>query len=139
MNLISRLLLGLALLAGLANGPALAGATDPLFINLTTDDGHRATMALNFGAKQLERGHPVTVFLNDRGAMLGSRTKVAEFAAQQQLIDGLLAKGATVIACPMCMKHHGVDPADLLPGIQTGNPDLTGDALFQDNTKTLSW
>jgi sulfur relay (sulfurtransferase) complex TusBCD TusD component (DsrE family) len=139
MTVITRLLLGLALLAGLATGPALAGATDPLFINLTTDDGHRATMALNFGAKQLERGHPLTVFLNDRGVMLGSRAKVAELANQQQLIEGVLAKGATIIACPMCMKHHGVDPADLLPGIQTGNPDLTGDALFQDNTKTLTW
>ena len=139
MNRISRLLLGLALLAGLANGPALAGATDPLFINLTTDDGYRAKMALSFGAKQLERGHPLTVFLNDRGVMLGSRTKVAELATQQQLIDELLAKGATVIVCPQCMKRHGVDPQDLLPRIQTGNPDLTGDALFQDNTKTLSW
>ena len=47
--------------------------------------------------------------------------------------------GAMVIACPMCMKHYGVQEADLLPGIKVGQPDLTGDQLFKDNTKTLTW
>jgi len=29
--------------------PALAGDTDPLFVNMTTDDAHRANMAITFG------------------------------------------------------------------------------------------
>jgi sulfur relay (sulfurtransferase) complex TusBCD TusD component (DsrE family) len=139
MKMISRLFLGLALLAGIAAGPVLAGAVDPLFINLTSDDGHRANMALKFGAAQLELGHPLTVFLNDKGVVIASKAKVADFSQQQEAIQGLVAKGATIIACPFCMKHYGVDPADLLPGVQVGNPKLTGGALFQDNTKTLTW
>jgi len=39
----------------------------------------------------------------------------------------------------MCMKHYGVKEADLLPGIKVGNPEVTGGALFKDNTKTLTW
>lgn len=46
------------------NSNAIAGAADPLFVNATTDDGHRATMALTFSQHQLERKHPV------KGAML---------------------------------------------------------------------
>jgi sulfur relay (sulfurtransferase) complex TusBCD TusD component (DsrE family) len=139
MRLIGRLLIAFAMLAGLAAGPALAGATDPLFVNLTTDEGHRANMAIGFSENQLERGHPLTVFLNDKGVFLGSKGKASEFGSQQKALAGLMAKGATVIACPMCMKHYGVTEADLIPGIKVGNPDLTGGALFQDNTKSLTW
>lgn len=45
----------------------------PLFINMTTNDPHRANMALSFGMKQLDRGHPLTVFLNDLAFMLAQR------------------------------------------------------------------
>jgi sulfur relay (sulfurtransferase) complex TusBCD TusD component (DsrE family) len=139
MRLIARLLIAVALLAGLAAGPALAGATDPLFVNLTTDEGHRANMAIAFGRNQLERGHPLTVFLNDKGVFIGSKAKASEFGDQQKALEALMAKGATVIVCPMCMKHYGVTEADLIPGLKVGNPALTGDALFQDNAKSMTW
>ena len=96
-------------------------------------------MALNFGKNQLERGHPLTIFLNDKGVLIGTRANAAAFADQQKALADLLSKGATVIICQMCMKHYGVEKADLLPGLKIGNPDLTGSALFQDNTKTLTW
>jgi hypothetical protein len=44
-----------------------------------------------------------------------------------------------VIACPMCMKEYGVKDADLLPGIKVGSPEIVGDALFKNDTKTLTW
>jgi len=138
MTLLARLLLPLALIIGVA-APALAGDSDPLFINLTTDDSHRANMALNFGAKQMERGHPLTVFLNDKGVLLGAKGNSATFAGQQRELTDLMGKGALVIACPMCMKHYGVAEADLITGVQVGNPDLTGGALFKDDTQTLTW
>ncbi len=129
----------LAFLLAMVGSNVLAGANDPLFINMTTDDGHRAAMALTFGRNQLERGHPLTVFLNDKGVYVGSRLQTHRFPEQQNLLTELMAKGASVIACPMCMKHYGVQPADLLPGIQVGKPELTGAALFRDNSRTLTW
>ena len=41
--------------AGASGGAAPADSkADPLFINMTTDDPHRANMALSFGMKQLD-------------------------------------------------------------------------------------
>lgn len=43
-----------------------------------------------------------------------------------------------MLVCPMCSKKFGVAEADLVPGAKLGNPDITGAALFKDNSKTLS-
>ena len=139
MKLLSRLLLAFALIVGSLATPALAVNTDPLFVNLTTDDPHRANMGITFGKNQIERGHPLTIFLNDKGVFIGSKANAAKFADQQKVLGELMSKGAVVLICPMCMKHYGVKEADLLPGLKVGNPELTGGALFKDNTKSLTW
>jgi hypothetical protein len=102
---------------------ALAGANDPLFINLTTDDAHRSTMAITFGKHHSGNGHP------------GSE----KYAAQQKELTEIISKGGLVIICPSCLKNSGYTEADLIPGIKIGSPKLTGDALFKDGTKTMSW
>jgi sulfur relay (sulfurtransferase) complex TusBCD TusD component (DsrE family) len=127
------------LLLALLGSAAWAGANDPLFINMTSDEGHRISMALSFGAKQQALGHPLTLFLNDKGVLVGSKAHAKQYPEQQRMIAEILAKGGTVIICPMCMKHYGVQEADLLPGLKVGNPELTGAALFKDNGKTLTW
>ena len=81
----------------------------------------------------------MTVFLNDRGVYLGSKAKAEPFAEQQKALAELMGKGAVVIVCPLCMKHYGVAQTDLIPGAQVGNPELTGNALFRDDTRTLTW
>lgn len=139
MKFIANLFFALALIVGSITTPAFAGDTDPLFVNLTTDDSHSANMAITFAKSQFERGHPLTIWLNDKGVFIGSKAKAAKFADHQKMLAELLNKGAVVISCPMCMKHYGVKEADLLPGIKVGNPELTGGALFKDNTKTLTW
>lgn len=128
-----------ALVLALMGPAAHAGANDPLFINMTSDDGHRATMAIGFGAKQHALGHALTLFLNDKGVLVGSKANAGKYAEQQKAIADILARGGAVIACPLCMKHYGVKEGDLLPGIKVGNPELTGAALFKDNGKTLTW
>jgi sulfur relay (sulfurtransferase) complex TusBCD TusD component (DsrE family) len=139
MKSLPRLLLAFALVIGNVAAPAFAGDTDPLFVNLTTDDVHRASMAISFGKNQLERGHPLTIFLNDKGVFLGSKAKSSKFKGQQKMLGEIQGKGAVVLVCPMCMKHYKVKESDLLPGLKVGNSELTGGALFRDNTKTLTW
>jgi predicted peroxiredoxin len=126
-------------LSQIAIVPAFAGDTDPLFVNTTTDQPHRAKMALVFSKNQLDRKHPVAIFLNDRGVLIASKANGETLKEQQDLLKALIAAGATVIACPMCMEHYGVKEADLLPGIKIGNPEVVESALFKDNTKTLTW
>lgn len=142
LTLLALVVLG-GLLASCAAAPLVttpaAGNTDPLFINMTTDDPHRANMALSFGKNQLDRGHPLTVFLNDKGVFVGSTANADKFTEQQKTIAALLEKGAVVFSCPMCMEHYGVGEADLLPGIKVSNPDAIGEVLFKANTQTLTW
>ena len=139
MKMLTGLVLASALALCASNAPALAGPTDPLFVNMTADEPHRASMAISFGKAQLERGHPLTVFLNDKGVLVGAKAQAAKYGEHQKMLGELIEKGATVIACPMCMKYYGIEKEDLLPGVQVGKPELTGGALFKDNTKTMSW
>ena len=116
-----------------------SGKGDALFINLTSDDPHRVNMALSFGMKQLDRGHPLTVFLNDKGVYVGSAANASKFTEQQPTIAALLTKGAVVFTCPMCMEHYGIKQADLIPGLKVSDPDAIGEYLFKPNTQTLTW
>ncbi|MCB1505109.1 MAG: DsrE family protein [Hyphomicrobiaceae bacterium] len=119
--------------------PASAGDSDPLFVNMTTSDAHRAEMAIGFSRKQQERKHPVTVFLNDKGVAVAAKSKAGEFAKHQGMLAQIIKDGGTVIVCPMCMKHYGIAKDDLIDGAQVGNPELTGGLLFKDGTQTLTW
>jgi sulfur relay (sulfurtransferase) complex TusBCD TusD component (DsrE family) len=116
-----------------------SGTGDPLFINQTSDDPHRVNMALSFGMKQLDRGHPLTVFLNDKGVYVGSAANASKFTEQQATIAALLKKGAVVFICPMCMEHYEIKQADLIPGLKVSDPDAIGEYLFKPNTQTLTW
>ena len=139
MKFVTQLLLAFALIIGSIATPAFAGESDPLYVNLTTNEPHRANMAITFSKNQFERGHPLTIFLNDKGVFLGSKANAAAFPEHQKMLAELANKGAVVLICPMCMKQHGIKEADLLPGVKIGNAELTGNALFKDNTKTLTW
>lgn len=139
MKLLFKLLFAIALNVVNIGMSVVADNNDPLFINLTTDNSHRADMAISFGNNQLKRGHPLTIFLNDKGVFIGSKENSAKFVEQQKMLGELMNKGATLLICRMCMKHYDVKETDLLPGLKMSNPDITGNALFQDNTKTLSW
>jgi predicted peroxiredoxin len=136
MKLIAFLLVVSAITAGQL---AFAGDKDPLFVNMTADEPHRASMAMAFSKNQSDLGHPITIFLNDKGVLVGSKANTGKYKEQQDSLVILMKKGAIVIACPMCMEHYGVKESDLLDGIKVGNPELTGSALFKDNTKTLTW
>lgn len=118
---------------------AFTGVNDPLFINLSTDEMHRATMAINFGKHHSANGHPLTIFLNDKAVMLGVKAGSSKFADQQQASSEVISSGALVIMCPMCLKQAGFTEADLIAGVKLGSPKVTGDALFKDGTKTMSW
>ena len=126
-------------LSCLSIAPAMGADSDPLFVSLTTDDAYRSTLAITVSTRMFERGHPLTIFFNDRGILVASKKNAEKFADQQAALVKLAQDGATLLACPNCMKHYGIAETDLVDGIRVGNPQVTGDALFRDGTKTLSW
>lgn len=113
--------------------------SDPLFINMTTDDMHRAEMAIGFGKNQLLKGHSLVVFINDKGVMVASKKNKHHYMMQQQMILDIIKSGGVVYACPSCMKFYKIDTADLVEGVKVSNPDLMEGELFKPNMKTLSW
>lgn len=126
----------LALIGLVLAAPAGAQQSGSLFVNLTTDEPHRANMAMTFSKRILEGGHPVTVWLNDRGVFLASRQHNDQFADQQKALADLMDNGANVIICPFCAAHYEVDLDNIVDGIQTGGADVP---LFQEGTRTLTW
>lgn len=118
---------------------AFSAANDPLFINLSTDEASRASMAINFGKHHFSSGHPLTIFLNDKAVILGVKAGSIKYAEQQQALSEAITAGALIIMCPICLKQAGYSEADLFTGVKLGGPKVTGDALFKDGTKTMSW
>jgi sulfur relay (sulfurtransferase) complex TusBCD TusD component (DsrE family) len=116
-----------------------ASNLDPLFVSLTSDEPNRASMALNFSKHHAANGHPLSVFLSDKGVYLGVRAGASSHPEQQKLLLEMIASGSTVIMCPPCLRHYGFTEADLLPGIKLGGVKVTGEVLFKPNTKTMSW
>jgi sulfur relay (sulfurtransferase) complex TusBCD TusD component (DsrE family) len=116
-----------------------ASNLDPLFVSLTSDEPHRASMALNFSKHHAANGHPLSVFLSDKGVYLGVKAGSSSHPEQQKLLLEMIASGSAVIMCPPCLRHYGFTEADLLPGIKLGGAKVTGEALFKPNTKTMSW
>lgn len=90
-----------------------------VFVNLTSDEPQRVTMALNFATKLAEGGNKVTLFLNVDGVRLAS-TKVTMLAEQRTALSGFMKVGGSVVICPHCMQVRQVAAADLMPGLTMG-------------------
>jgi predicted peroxiredoxin len=138
MKLLRLLVIMMVVLAGLGQ-VTMAGSSDPLFVNLTTDDNHKANMAIAFSMEQLKHGHPVTIYINSQAIQIVNKANNKRYAMQQQKLTEFAGKGGTVLACPVCEKFLKFQESDLIPGVRLSTADLVSEALFRDNTKTLSW
>ncbi|MDP2868156.1 DsrE family protein [Methyloversatilis sp.] len=139
MSFASRLLLPIALIVAAAGMPVFAAEPPSLFLNLTTDNSQRSETGLIFARDQMARGHALTVLLNDQAVRMGSSTNLRNFVNQQKLLRELMGKGAVVLVCRVCMRHYGVTEASLMQGMQLDDPQRVGEALFRDNTRSLTW
>ncbi|MCQ9373005.1 DsrE family protein [Methyloversatilis sp. XJ19-13] len=139
MSFASRLLLPIALIVAAAGMPAFAAEPPSLFLNLTSDNSQRSETGLIFARDQMARGHALTLLLNDQAVRMGSSTNLRNFVTQQKLLRELMGKGAVVLVCRVCMRHYGVTEASLMQGMLLDDPERVGEALFRDNTRTLTW
>ncbi|MEZ5582834.1 MAG: hypothetical protein R3F37_08765 [Candidatus Competibacteraceae bacterium] len=65
------------------------------------------------------------------------KSAMAEKTPQQMLL-AFIEKGGKVIVCPMCLKHAGFSPDDLIDGATMGKPEVTLPALY-GSSKVLSY
>ncbi|MGB5452628.1 MAG: DsrE family protein [Sedimenticolaceae bacterium] len=146
MQTIKALAIGVIATVMLLAAPAQAKEDKSmgLFINLTMLATVPAGHALHMAEKQMERGHPVTFFLNNQAVLFASkRTPLGKFhmagKTVREMLTNAMAKGATVIVCQMCAKMNGLDPSDFIEGAMLGNPELVAEYLFDPSYQVLSW
>ncbi len=129
--------LGLAAVLFASSTPTLAQKKEAVFVNLTSDEPERVTMALNFSTKLLQGGNEVTLFLNVDGVRLGS-TKVATLSSQRGEFAAFMKAGGKVVICPHCMQVRGVAAGDLLAGLMMGGEGAAQQA-FMASTRSISY
>jgi predicted peroxiredoxin len=107
---------------------AAAPARDGVFIHITAgyDDPHRALMPLKM-ATIMASDKDVLVYLDIHAVQLVKKdTKdltFAEFESAQTYIKKLIEMNVVVCACPTCMKVAGMEPEDLMDGVQVAMKD----------------
>jgi len=76
--------------------------------------------------------------MNSQAVHIANR-KNTRYVMQQQKLTEFTSKGGVVLVCPVCEKFLHINHTDLIPGVQLSNPSILSQALFRENTKTLSW
>lgn len=118
---------------------------EKLFVNLTSDELNRASMAIGFSTKVMtEKKIPVTIFLNVEGARIADKNipgnKHVSGKSLKEMLAAFMKSGGRVIICPSCMENvSGLSKEDLIEGVEVGGPDVTWPALFAEGTTVLSY
>jgi predicted peroxiredoxin len=115
-----------------------------LFINLTSFQKGAAGHALHFANVQMERGHPVTLFLNQQSVLFAAKgTPMGAWPMSgktiREMLADLMKKGAKVVVCQMCAQMQNVDESDLIKGAKMGNPELVADTFFDPKYQVITW
>ena len=137
MKLLRLLVVFAIIFAGLGRIASAAGAA-PLFVNLSTDDNHKANMAIALSKEMLKHGHPVTIYLNSQAVQIADKNN-PRYAMQQQKLGEFISKGGKVLVCPVCVQFLHCDKGTCIPGAEFSTAPAVEKALFKPNTKTLSW
>jgi predicted peroxiredoxin len=101
---------------------------DGVFIHIShgTDDPHRVLMALSM-ADRMSADKDVILYIDITGVDVVLKDSpdltLEPFASSKTLIQNLLKKGITIMACPTCLKAAGKTPEDLAEGISVADKD----------------
>ncbi|MCK9281653.1 MAG: DsrE family protein [Melioribacteraceae bacterium] len=125
MKLARLLVVFLFVLISFSNTSAnyLPAGNDGVIIHLSngSNDPHRALMALTLALKMAD-DHDVLVFLDIHAVDLVLATaksvEYKKFEPSKILLDKLLAKGAKIIVCPMCLEVINKTKFDLIKGAE---------------------
>ena len=101
---------------------------DGVFVHIShgTDDPHRMLMGLTM-AERMSADKDVILYIDITGVDVVLKDSpdltLEPFASSKTLIQNLLKKGITIMACPTCLKAAGKSPEDLAEGISVADKD----------------
>lgn len=143
MMTIKKLTNVFAFLCLIASNSLLASdSNQKLFVNLTSDEMNRATMAIAYSTMVLtQKDIPVTIFLSVEGARIIDMTlpehRNGYGKSLKEMLSEFMEEGGRVLLCGMCaLNVGGIDEDDVLSGVQYG--DGMSD-LFEDDTTVLTY
>jgi len=143
MMTIKKLTTVLAFLCLIASTSLFASDGDEkLFVNLTSDEMNRATMAIAYSTMVLtQKDIPVTIFLSVEGVRIVDMTlpkhRNAYGKSLNEMMSEFMDAGGRVLLCGMCARNvGGIDEDDVLKGVQYGDGMS---ALFEDDTSVLTY
>jgi predicted peroxiredoxin len=116
-----------------------------LFVNLTSDDVSRATMAITVAHRVLsEKKIPVTIWLNVEAVRLVDKEIIqnmyGDARTSLEKLQAFMFDGGKVLICPMCMKNvGGMKKEDLPKGVELSEMDIFWTTLFADDVRVLSY
>jgi len=145
MNTRRLLLVFLALLVATLPLLGQGKPKQSLFVNLTSDEVNRATMAITVAHRVLtEKKIPVTIWLNVDGVRLVDKEPIQNMYGDARTplekLQAFMFDGGKVMICPMCMKNVGGMKASELPkGVELSEMDIFWTTLFADGVRVLSY
>lgn len=110
------------------NTPIKEEIKDGVFVHIShgTDDPHRMLMGLSM-AERMSTDKDVILYIDITGIDVVLKDspdlKLEPFKSSKTLIQNLLNKGITIMACPTCLKAAGKTPDDLAEGITVADKD----------------
>lgn len=131
--------------ATLAVPPAAAKSTvSPLLFTVTSAEAQVQGMALLLAKEAMSQGATVRVLLCGPAgdlALSGQRTPVLKPAGKtvQQLLEGVIAAGATVQVCGVYLPNTGHTAQDLIKGVAPAKPQAIAPILTAPRTRVLSF
>lgn len=119
-----------------------AAPRPPLLVNITRgrDDLHAVSMGLGLARSAVQRGQPVTVFLNVAApqfavANLGEDVRFADFPPVAVLVREILSAGGRVTVCGHCAAIGHIGQASFAKGVTVSEH---GDLLAALTPGTIS-
>ena len=103
--------------------------TDGAFIHISkgAEDPHTVLMALML-ADKFSTSNDVLVFFDKDGIEMVTRDapnlEMDPFDGSDEIFERLIENGATILACPACMKVSGVEENDLRPGVKLAEKEM---------------
>ena len=101
---------------------------DGVFIHIShgSDDPHRMLMGLTM-AERMSEDKDVILYIDITGVDVVLKNSLdltlEPFASSKTIIQNLLKKGITIMACPTCLMAAGKSPEDLAEGISVADKD----------------
>lgn len=112
----------------IVTSPKQENVKDGVFIHIShgPEDAHRVAMGLKMASLMAE-DKDVLVYFDINGIDVVTKNAkditMPTFPSSKEALSELIEKNIPVYACPGCMKVKGVNPEDLMPGIQVAEKD----------------